>query len=170
MVLVADNTSINDAGQAATKAGITPNPYDGAITAEGQTGLEHTKTEHFKFCSGIWERATGIKVPLPTEELRMPNGKKNDLYATTEDACLFTNYFATIARKVGKHLNNANWVRTINTFGPIDQTSTLYASLHEGKYDSDDTYGLVAFDPKVGNAGGDWRHLTDVKNVSGGNG
>ncbi|HVJ97661.1 MAG TPA: ABC transporter substrate-binding protein [Acidimicrobiia bacterium] len=168
MLLIADNTQINDAGQAVTKAGISPNPYDGAITAEGQTGLEHTKTEHFEFCSGVWERATGVEVPLPTEEVRMANGKKNDIYGTVGDACLFTNYFATIARKVGKHLNSTNWVRTIDTFGPIDQMSTVYASLGAGKYDSDDTYGLVEFDPTVGNAGGDWNHLTPVKNVTGG--
>ena len=42
--------------------------------------------------------ATGIEVPLPTEEVRMTNGKKNDIYGTVGDACLFTNYFATIAR------------------------------------------------------------------------
>jgi hypothetical protein len=40
-------------------------------------------------------------------------------------------------------------------------------SLGAGKYDSDDTYGLVEFDPTVGSAGGDWNHLTPVKNVTG---
>ena len=28
--------------------------------------------------------------------------------------------------------------------------NTDYASLHAGKYDADDTYGLVAFDPTIG--------------------
>jgi hypothetical protein len=167
MQLVADNTSINSAGQEETKAGAKPNPYEGAITAEGQTGLEHTKTEHFTFCRDIWEKATGRKVPLPDVEVKLPNGKKNDIYAEVEDACNFVNFFATIAEKVGPYLNNENWVRTVNSFGPIDSTNTLYASIHEGKYDADDTYGLVAFDSSIGQAGGDWRHLTEVQNVTG---
>jgi hypothetical protein len=74
------------------------------------------------------------------------------------------NFFATIAKKVGRYLNNDNWVQTVNTFGPVDDTSTVYASLHKGKYDADDTYGLVAYDHTIGDAG-DWRRLTPVQNV-----
>ena len=40
-----------------------------------------------------------------------------------------------------------------------------YASLAEGKYDADDTYGLVAFDPTVPEDG-DWKGLTPVRNVA----
>ena len=98
--------------------------------------------------------------------VKLANGKKNDIYSEVEDACLFTTFFATIANKVGPYLNAENWVQTIDNFGPIDDTSTLYASLHAGKYDADDTYGLVAFDPTVGDAG-DWRHVTPVQDVTG---
>ncbi|HTL86662.1 MAG TPA: ABC transporter substrate-binding protein [Acidimicrobiia bacterium] len=166
MLLIADTTEILDGGQEEQRNHVSPNPYDGAITAEGQTGVEHTKTEHFTYCRDIWEKATGRKVPSPLAVVKLPNGKKNDIYSEVEDACLFTSFFATIAKKVGPYLNTDNWVQAVDNFGPIDDTSTLYASLHKGKYDADDTYGLVAFDPSVG-AAGDWRHVTPVQNVTG---
>jgi hypothetical protein len=98
--------------------------------------------------------------------VKLPNGKQNDVYGGMEDACLYTNFFATIAKRVGQYLNAPNWVQTVDNFGPIDDMSTIYASIHKGKYDADDTYGLVAFDPTIPQTG-DWRHLTPVQNVSG---
>jgi hypothetical protein len=167
MLLVADTTSILDGARDEQKAKVSPNPYDGAISAEGQTGVEHTKTEHFAYCRDIWEKATGKKVPSPNVVVKLPNGKQNDIYGEVEDACLYTTFFATIAKKVGPYLNADNWVQTVNNFGPIDDTSTIYASIHKGKYDADDTYGLVAVDPTIGDAG-DWNHITPVQNVTGG--
>jgi len=164
MLLVADTTSILDSAREEQKAHASPNPYDGAISAEGQTGVEHTKTPHFAFCRDIWEKATGRKVPSPNVVVKLPNGKQNDIYSEVEDACLFTNFFATIATRVGPYLNNENWIRTVNNFGPVDDTSTIYASLHDGKYDADDTYGLKAYDPTIPQTG-DWRALTPVQNV-----
>lgn len=166
MELISDTTSVLDGARDEQKAHVSPNPYDGIITAEGQTGVEHTKTPHFAFCRDIWEKATGRKVPSPNAIVRLPNGKQNDIYSEVEDACLFTNFFATIAKRVGPYLNDTNWVNTVNDFGPIDDTSTIYASIHRGKYDADDTYGLVGYDPTVG-ADGDWKHLTPEENVSG---
>jgi ABC-type branched-subunit amino acid transport system substrate-binding protein len=167
MLLVADTTSILDGGREDQKAGESPNPYDGAITAEGDTGLEHTHRPHFAYCRDIWEKATGRKVPSPNVVVKLPNGKQNDIYGEVEDGCLFVNFFATIAERVGPDLNNDNWVRTVDNFGPVDDTSTVYASLHKGKYDADDTYGLVAYDHTIGDAG-DWRRITPVQDVGGG--
>ena len=53
---------------------------------------------------------------------------------------------------------------TVNNYGPIDIQSTDWASLHTGKYDADDTYGLVAFDPTIPSSG-DWKRVTPVENV-----
>jgi len=136
------------------------------MSAEGQTGLEHTKTPHFAFCRDIWEKATGRKVPSPNVVVKLPSGKQDGIYSEVEDACLFTNMFATIAKRVGPYLNNENWMRTVNNFGPIDVNSTIYASLHEGKYDADDTYGLKAYDPTIPEVG-DWREVTPIQNVGG---
>ena len=166
MLLVSDTTSVLDGARDEQKAHVRPNPYDGILTAEGQTGLEHTKTPHFAYCRDIWEKATGELVPSPNEVIKLPNGKQNDIYGEVEDACASTTFFATIAERVGPYLNDTNWVNTVNDFGPIDDTSTIYASIHRGKYDADDTYGLVAYDPKIG-AADDWVHVTPEEDVSG---
>ena len=166
MQLISDTTSVLDGARDEAKAHAVPNPYDGVISAEGQTGVEHTTTPHFAFCRDIWEKATGRKVPSPNVIVRLPNGKQNNIYSAVEDGCLYTNFFATIAKRVGPYLNDTDWVNTVNDFGPIDDTSTIYASIHRGKYDADDTYGLVAYDPTVGEAG-DWKHVTPEENVSG---
>jgi ABC-type branched-subunit amino acid transport system substrate-binding protein len=166
MLLVSDTTSVLNGARDEQKAHMTPNPYDGILTAEGQTGIEHTKTPHFTYCRDIWEKATGEKVPSPNVVIKLPNGKQNDIYAEVEDACAYTTFFKTIATRVGPYLNDTNWVNTVNDFGPIDDTSTIYASVHRGKYDADDTYGLVAYDPRIG-AAGDWDHVTPEENVSG---
>jgi hypothetical protein len=166
LLLISDTTAILDSGRDLVKAKTNPNPYDGAISAEGQTGLEHTKTEHFTYCAGIWTKATRQPAPSPNKVVKLGNGKENDVYGGMEDACLYTNFFATIAKKVGPYLNAANWVQTVDNFGAIDDMSTIYASIHRGKYDADDTYGLVAFDPSIPQVG-DWKHLTPVQNVSG---
>ena len=110
MLLVADTTSILDGAQDEQKAHVTPNPYDGAITAEGQTGLEHTKTPHFTYCRDIWEKATGKKVPSPNVVVKLPNGKheRASTARSRTRACSRT-FFTTIAKKVGPNLNVANW-------------------------------------------------------------
>jgi ABC-type branched-subunit amino acid transport system substrate-binding protein len=166
MKFVADSSSVLDAGREEQKAHVSPNPYDGIISAEGQTGIEHMKTPHFTICRDIWQNATGRKVPSPNVVIKLPNGKQNDIYTEVEDACLFTRFFQTIATRVGPYLNNTNWVHAVDNYGPVDDMSTLYASLGKGKYDADDTYGLVAYDPSVGEDG-DWKHVTPVVNVLG---
>jgi ABC-type branched-subunit amino acid transport system substrate-binding protein len=166
MELIADTTSVEEGGQADVKAHVVPNPYDGIITAEGRIGLEHSKTPHYTYCKKIFEKQTGIEIPLPNVIVKLPNGKQNDIYGSAESACSFVTMFRTIADRVGKNLNNANWASTVDHFGPIEIMNTDYASLHAGKYDADDTYGLVAFDPSIPPLG-EWRHLTPTENVSG---
>ena len=166
MLLISDTTDVLGGGQDTAKAHVVPNPYDGMITAEGRIGLEHSKTPHYTYCKKIFEKQTGITIPLPNGVVKLPNGKQNDIYGNAENACSFVTMFATIATRVGKNLNNANWVSTVDNFGPIEVMNTDYASLHTGKYDADDTFGLVAFDPLISPIG-DWRHVTPTENVSG---
>jgi ABC-type branched-subunit amino acid transport system substrate-binding protein len=165
--LVADTTGVASGGQDDVKAGMDPNPYDGIVTAEGRIGLEHSRTPNFTYCSGIWEEQTGKPIPLPNVVVKLPSGQENDIYGSAEDACSYVTMFQDIATRVGKNLNNTNWTNTVDTLGPVKVMNTDWASLHGGKYDADDTYGLVAFDPDEG-PNGDWRHLTPVENVSGG--
>ena len=94
-----------------------------------------------------------------------PNGKTLDVYGSVSDACAEVTMFADIALKTGAALNPANWTATVNAMGPMRIASTKYASLSEGKYDADDTYRLVAYDPTIP-GGGDWKGLTPVRNVA----
>jgi hypothetical protein len=166
MQLVADTTAVESGGQDDVKQGVVPNPYDGIITAEGRIFLEHSRTPHYTYCKTIFEKQTGIKIPLPNVVVKLPNGQQNNIYGNAEDACSYVTMFQDIAEHVGKNLNDTNWTNTVNTLGPVKVMNTDWASLHAGKYDADDTYGLVAFDPKRG-PDGEWRHVTPVVNVSG---
>jgi hypothetical protein len=166
ITIVADSTSILQGAQDEQKAKVDPNPYTGMITAEGRTGLQHTKTAHFTMCKSIFEKHTGIKIPSPVVVIKLKDGRQNAIYTESEDACALVTMFKLIAQRVGTNLNNDNWAAAVNRFGTIDIPSTDFASLHTGKYDADDTYGLVSYDPTIGDAG-DWKQLTPVKNVSG---
>jgi hypothetical protein len=166
ITIVADSTGILTGAQDEQKAHVDPNPYTGMITAEGLTGLQHTKTPHFKMCKTIFETHTGIKVPSPNVVIKLSDGRQNQIYGESEDACALVTMFKLIAQRVGKNLNIANWRAAVDHFGSIDIPSTNFASLHAGKYDADDTYGLVAYDPTIGDAG-DWKSITPVLNVSG---
>ena len=97
--------------------------------------------------------------------VKLANGKQNNIYGNAEDACSFVTMFRDIATRVGKNLNDANWVTTVNNFGSIQVMNTDWASLHAGKYDADDTYGLVR-SIRISPIG-DWKHLTPTENVSG---
>jgi ABC-type branched-subunit amino acid transport system substrate-binding protein len=166
MTIVADSTGILTGAQDEQKAHVSPNPYTGMITAEGLTGVQHSQTPNGKMCTAIFEKHTGIKVPSPLVVIKLPDGRQNNIYGESGDACALVTMFKLIAERVGKNLNIANWTAAVDNFGPINVPSTNFASLHAGKYDADDTYGLVAYDPTIGDAG-DWKQLTPVKNVSG---
>jgi hypothetical protein len=164
MLLVADTTSVLEGGRDEQKAGVRPNPYDGIITAEGQTGVQHSQSPHGKYCHGIYKEATGRDVPSPLAVLKTPSGLVDDLYGEIEDGCLYPMMFKAIADRVGKNLNADTWAAAVNNFGHIEDMSTIYASVHQGKYDADDTYGLVAYDHTIGDAG-DWKQLSPVQDV-----
>src|SRR4029078_11333478 len=89
MQLIADTTTVAEGGQADVKAHVVPNPYDGIITAEGRIGLEHSKTPHYAYCKRIFEKQAGIEIPLPNVVVKLPNGKRNDIYGNVESACNF---------------------------------------------------------------------------------
>jgi hypothetical protein len=74
--------------------------------------------------------------------------------------------FHDIGEKVGKYLNNANWINAVNNYGKIRVMVVKYGSLHTGKYDADDTAALVKFDSSI-KPQGDWDYLSPVEDVSG---
>jgi ABC-type branched-subunit amino acid transport system substrate-binding protein len=162
--IVADSTGILDGAQDEQKAHTSPNPYDGMITAEGLTGVQHEKTANGKYCRKVFTKHTGITVPDALTVVKLKDGRENNIQGEAGDACVLVELFNSIAQRVGKNLNIANWVNAVNNYGTINVYATTYASLHTGKYDADNTYGLVSYDPTIGDAG-DWKQLTPVKDV-----
>jgi ABC-type branched-subunit amino acid transport system substrate-binding protein len=167
--LIADQTPVAlSGGQDAVAADIEPNPYQGLISAEGQSEQARFQTPVMQQCVKTYEKATGKKVVAPKDLKPNANGKREEIYASVEDACGDILFFTTIAEKAGKTLNNATWTKAVNTMGPMDDQLVLgkWASLHTGKYDANDTFGLVAFDAASGTTG-DWKALTPVEDVAG---
>ena len=107
--LIADSTTVLGQGQDLVRAGQSDNPYDGIISAEGETGAVHSKGENFKRCNDdLQEVHRAATCPAPNEVVKAPNGKRNDIYGAVSDACAEVTMFLDIATKAGATLNNDN--------------------------------------------------------------
>ena len=80
-----------------------------------------------------------------------PDGNKVEVYGAMENACADLAFFKYVADKVGPYLNDQNWVRTIDNLGDIDNVipGDHYASVHTGKYDASDDFGLAKYDQSI---------------------
>jgi ABC-type branched-subunit amino acid transport system substrate-binding protein len=165
MLLVADNTDTLSQAQQLQQAGIKPNPYEGPITAGGLTSAEYVASPNWKYCSDIYQKATGKVAPNALHTIRTPQGKIDDTSGLINDACQVITMFADVAKRVGPYLNDNNWVNTVNTFGPIENRgSGPYSSLHTGKYAADDNWRLQEYDSSLGNTG-QWKPVTPLQNI-----
>ena len=167
VVLIADNGEVNGYGQDYVVHHITPNPYEGIIGADGETGAQHDKGANWKTCAAIYEKHFHKPAPVWDTIIPGPGGKTIDVYNTIEDACTLTVLFHDIADKAGPTLNNDSWANAVANYGQIRVMDSKYGSLHTGKYDADNTFRLVEFDSSIG-AKGDWREITPVQDVGGG--
>ncbi|HVJ96002.1 MAG TPA: hypothetical protein VNC41_04145, partial [Acidimicrobiia bacterium] len=114
----------------------------------------------------IWETASGTKVIAPKDLVAGPDGKRAEIWITARDACNSLGFLKVIGDRVGKNLNYENWINTVNTFGKTDQfPNTDAGSLGVGKYDANDNFSLVQFDPTAGTSG-DWKQLTPLQDQS----
>jgi ABC-type branched-subunit amino acid transport system substrate-binding protein len=165
--LIADNNMVGQFGQNLQKAGTRPNPYEGIIATAGLNAKQYDQTENWKTCAAIYEKAFHETAPDLESVIPGPRGHVLDVSGSITDACTELTMFDDIGEKVGKYLNSDNWITAVNNFGKIRVMVSKYGSLHEGKYDADDTAALVAFDTSIPPEG-DWRHLTEVQDVGGG--
>jgi ABC-type branched-subunit amino acid transport system substrate-binding protein len=165
--LMVDNTDARGPARDEVQAHIKPNPYEGILSAGGPTAAEYAKSANWKYCKAIYEKYTGKVAPGPTQIVKGPGGKTLDTYGAINDACQILTMFHDIGTKAGKNLDNASWIKTVNSYGPItNRGSGLYSSLHSGKYDVSDDFRLEAFDSSIP-TGGDWRAITPVQNITG---
>ena len=168
MLITDDNASdVLGYGQQERHIGRHPNPYEGIISAGGPTSQEYDQSSNWAYCANIYKKETGKVAPNAEAVIPGPNGKTLDTYGGINDACQLLTEFQEIGNRIGKNLNNQNWVRTVDHFGAIrDVGAGVYASLHTGKYDDNDTFRLQEFDSTLGPKG-DWKPLTPLEDVPG---
>jgi hypothetical protein len=159
VMLVTDVNNVRDRPRG-EDAGRTQ-PVQGIISTSGPTSDEYDASENWKYCAGIYKAQTGKDAPSASDVIKTPDGKNTlDVHASISDPCQLLSVIKQIGDKVGKPLNVTNWLAAVNNFGPIvNRGGGEFASLHQGKYDIDDTFRLVAFDSNEGK-GGDWKALT----------
>ncbi len=167
VVLLTDVGDVEEFGQQETQGHLKPNPYEGILSAQGPTDAETDKSENWKTCSRIYKEQTGKDAPDSTVVIPAPGGKTLDTNGAIKDACQMVTLFAEIATKAGPNLNNDTWVNAVDNIGPVhNMDGGQYASLHQGKYDIDDTARLSEFDSSLPPYG-HWKALTDLQNTPG---
>ncbi len=164
--LLADNNTVVTYGQNLQKAGVRPNPYQGIITASGPNSKLYDQSQNWKTCAAVYEKYFHKKAPNEEAVIPGPNNHTLDITGSITDACAELTMFKQIGDRVGHYLNNDNWRNVVDHFGSIPVMQSFYGSVHAGKYDADDTFGLVSFDPTIPPEG-DWRYLTKLEDVPG---
>ena len=135
LLLLSDNGQVLGDAQQLKHAGVTPNPYEGLITAGGQTQSEYANGPNWKYCKDIYKQETGKDAPDANDVIPYKGSKTQtlDTYGSINDACQLVTMFHDIGQRVGPDLNNTNWVNTVNTYGPItNRGSGPYSSLTKG--------------------------------------
>jgi hypothetical protein len=166
LIVTDGDASAKGAGQDAEQSGTDPNPYVGTLALVGLTSQQQFEQPQMQECKAIWEKASGETVVAPDDLEPNADGKREEIWITARDACTELYFFAAIANRVGTFLNNENWADAVNNFGSAtDLFNTSAASLGEGKYDADNNFSLVEFDPTVG-SNGDWKALTPLQDVT----
>jgi len=169
VMLISDDaaTDVAGFGQQEHEVGRNPNPYQGIILAGGPTPMEYDNSANWKFCASVYQQETGKVAPNGESVIPGPNGKTLDTYGNINDACQLLFEFQQIGQRVGKYLNNTNWVHAVDNYGPIrDYGAGQWNSLHTGKYDDDDTWRLEDFDPTLGPKG-DLTPMTPLEDIPG---
>jgi len=169
LLLLSDNGQVLGEAQQLTHAGVSPNPYEGLITAGGQTQTEYATGPNWKYCRDVYKQETGKDAPGPNDVIPYKGSKTQtlDTYGSINDACQLVTMFHDIGQRVGPDLNNTNWVNTINTYGAItNRGSGPYSSFTKGKYDAEDDWRLEQIDTSLP-PDGQFRPITPLQDVTG---
>jgi len=168
VLLMADTTNTLAQAQQEQESHVSPNPYEGLLTAGGLSPKESDESDNWKFCADIYKKETGKDAEGAQTTIKSADGKNIiDNHGTISDACQLLFFFKSIGDKTGKYLNNNNWVNAVNTYGHIvNRGSGDFSSIHTGKYAADDNWRLQAYDSSIG-ASGNWKALTPLQNISG---
>jgi hypothetical protein len=169
LLLLSDNGQVLGYAQQLKRSGVTPNPYEGLITAGGQTQTEYATGPNWTYCKTIYKQETGKVAPGPNDVIPYKGSTTQtlDTYGIINDACQLVTMFHDIGQRIGTYLNNTNWVNTVSNYGPIvNRGSGPYSSLHAGKYDAEDNWRLEQIDTSLPPSG-QFRPLTPLQDITG---
>ena len=158
-------SSAQQAAQDEVTAKVDPNPYEDMLTVNGLTDQQSFESPSYQQCVTTYKENGGTQPVIAPDDLK-PNkqGTRVEVYVAISDICRELTMFQQIAGKVGKYLNNDNWIRVVDSFGTITNLpASQYASIMNGKYDADDTFGLVSFSSKAN----DFVPVSPVVNAAG---
>jgi len=165
LLLMTDGeSSAQQGGEDDTAAKMNPNPYDGMLTANGLTDLEQWQGAWLQQCVKTYQDNGGQTVIGPDKIQPGPDGKRVLVWSAVRDFCSELSMFQQIAEKAGPNLTNATWTQAVNNYGEIT-LEPPFASVHTGKYDAEDAFRLVSFDPTLGPKG-DFKALGPLLDAS----
>ncbi|MCY3578281.1 MAG: ABC transporter substrate-binding protein [bacterium] len=145
-IWTADASGLNNLG-----SNVDPETARGAISATSMTDSQVFESDpRFKECLDAFNAAhpdIEVKNPSNLEEGDM------DWFTGIFGHCRFFQIFEMLATAAGPNLTNETFAQAIENAGEFSIASQPYASFGPGKYSSNDSFQLVAYDPDVGTVG-----------------
>ena len=146
MLMTDAESSAASQAQHAVSTKQNPNSYENMLTANGLSDQDQFMTPTVQNCVKIYESATGQKVIAPDDLKPDASGNRIQVYTAITDICRQLTLFKQITDKIGPYLNNTNWSAAVASLGEVPNLPySRYATIHTGKYDADDTFGLAKF-------------------------
>ncbi len=169
LLIIGDAPSgIINEGKDLVTAGVSPNPYEGAISVGGlnDTNGEQFNTPLVQACIAIFEQANPDIPVIDPQDLVVAEGEKRlETYIAVRDACDELAVFKQVAEAAGADLTNESWTEAVHSLTSLEIPANAFSSFGEGKYDANDGFRLQSFDSSIGESGG-WKDLTDIFNTA----
>jgi hypothetical protein len=129
-------------------SGAFTNPYDRfplvaglSASADPNQGYDSAPMRR---CRAVWRQASGHDVKPPTEELK--DGKSSGFTALSA-GCTLLKIFVDAATEAGSNLTYASFTKGLESLGNIDLPSSPKSSFAPNKFDAQDSFQLMQFNP-----------------------
>ena len=155
-ILVLDQESLTSLGTS-----VTLEDARGALAAAPITGQELFEDESMAVCLDAFAAGQPDVTITPPAELE--EGVE-DVFRGLSFGCRFLKLFELIATEAGADLTNESFAEAISGLTQFSLPGQPFASLGD-KFDSNDSFELVAFNPDIGADGG-FDTLTEVTDVT----
>ena len=132
-------------------AAVDPESARGVITVTNMTNTQVFEDDpRFKECLDVLNAANPdieVKDPATLEE------DEEDWFTNLFGHCRYFQIFEFLATAAGPNLTHETFTQAIENAGEFSIASQPFASFGPGKYGSNDTFQLVAYDPDLGTQG-----------------